>query len=439
MPEAAPTRHAVLATVGTDGDIFPFLGLGRILRARGHRVTLATHEHFASRAAAAGLEFCALVSNAETEDLLARASLWNPIRGPQTIAAWGRPMMRRHHAELRRSIAFGNASLIANPGVVAARLLAEERSIPLTSVVLQPWIIQSIHAPPAMMGGLSLPQGMPRVLGRAYYRAFDAMGWFLVGRELNRLRSSLGMAPVRRVFQWWLSPSLVLGLFPDWYGPPQADWPPHLRLAGFPLGDSRDDAGLPEDVRTLCAQERPTVALTFGTGMKHSARLFAECIEACRRGGWNGILLSQFRDQLPATLPAFVRHCGFASFESLFPLCRAVVHHGGIGTTSKALRAGIGQLILPFAFDQLDNAKRVMRLGVGTWLTRSHRGAGPLVEALKEVLALEIQSRARAIADRFEGGDGLRNAVDQIEEFWRSDAGPMVQKARLVDGRPSGG
>ena len=428
MPEAAATRHAMLATVGTDGDLFPFLGLGRELHARGHRVTLATHEHFASRAAAAGLEFCALVSDAETEDLLAQADLWHPLRGPQTIAAWGRPMMRRHHAELRRLVASGNASLIANPGVVAARLLAEERSVPLTSVVLQPWIIQSILAPPAMMSGLSLPRGMPRVVGRAYYRAFDALGWFLVGRELNRLRSSMGMAPVRRVFRWWLSPSLVLGLFPDWYGPPQRDWPPQLRLTGFPIGDSRDDTELPEDIRALCAQERPTVAFTFGTGMKHAAGLFEECIEACRRGGWNGIFLSQFRNQLPVPLPPFAMHCGFASFESLFPLCRAVVHHGGIGTTSKALRAGIGQLILPFGFDQLDNAKRVAHLGVGTWLPRAHRSAGALVEALRAVLVAEIRTRAKAIADRFEARDGLRNAADQIEAFWRSDAGSNVPK-----------
>ncbi|MFO1459563.1 MAG: glycosyltransferase [Verrucomicrobiota bacterium] len=413
----------MIATVGTDGDLFPFLGLGRVLRSRGYRVTLATHESFAGRAAAAGLEFASLVSVAETEDLLSRKSLWDPIRGPMTLAAWGRPLMRRHYAELRRLVSPTDGMLIASPGVMGARLLAEERSVPLVSVVLQPWMIPSRMAPPTMMGIGTLSPRAPRVVGETYYRLFDLVGWFLVGRELNRLRSSLGMAPVRRVFPWWLSPSLVLGLFPDWYGPPQGDWPPQLRLAGFPIGDSRDDAELPQDVRSLCTQGRPTVAFSFGTGMKHAAALFSECIEACRLGGWNGILLTRFRDQLPATLPSFVTHCAFAAFERLFPRCGAVVHHGGIGTTAKALHAGIGQVILPFAFDQLDNATRVTRLGVGTWLPRERRSAEALVTALKKAMVPEVKSRAAGLAARFESIDGLQEAANQVERFWRSDPG----------------
>ncbi|MBL9173892.1 MAG: glycosyltransferase family 1 protein [Verrucomicrobiales bacterium] len=413
----------MLATVGTDGDIFPFFGLGRVLRSRGYRVTLATHEHFRARAANAGLEFLTLVSGAETEDLLSRRSLWHPILGPWTIATWGRPLMHRQYAELRRLVSPADSALIASPGVIGARLVAEERSIPLVSIVLQPWLIPSRMAPPAMMGGGTLSPNAPRFVGAAYDRAFDLVGWFLVGRGLNRLRSSLGMAPVRRVFQWWLSERLALGLFPDWYGPPQGDWPPQLRLTGFPIGDSRDDSGLPGDLGAHCARDRPTVAFSFGTGMKHAAALFSECIEACRLGGWNGILLTRFREQLPENLPAFVKHCGFVAFERLFPRCGAVVHHGGIGTTAKALGAGIGQVILPFGFDQLDNAKRVVRLGVGTWLPRADHRAGPIVEALRKVLVPEVRSRARAIAGRFDGMDGLRDAVNQIEGYWQSDEG----------------
>lgn len=418
-------RHAVLATVGTDGDIFPFLGLGRVLRSRGNRVTLATHEHFAARAAAAGLEFVPLVSQVETEDLLSRESLWHPVWGPWTIAAWGRPQMSRHYAELRRLVSSSDGTLIASPGVIAARLLAEERSVPLVSVILQPWMIPSRVAPPIMMAGGTLPPNAPRLVGRAYYGVFDLMGWFLVGRELNRLRSSLGMSPVCRVFRWWLSPGLVLGLFPDWYGQPQSDWPQQVHLAGFPIGDSRVDAELPEDLRTLCAQKRPTVAFSFGTGMKHAADLFSECIEACRLGGWNGLLLTRFRDQLPATLPPFVKHSAYVAFERVFPLCGAVVHHGGIGTTAKALHAGIGQVVLPFGFDQLDNAMRVGRLGVGTWLPRARRGAGALVDALRAALVPDIRCRAKAIAERFETMDGLRDAADQMEKFWESRVVPQ--------------
>ena len=76
----------------------------------------------------------------------------------------------------------------------------------------------------------------------------------------------------------------------------------------------------------------------------------------------------QYPKQLPAPLPSFARHCEFAPFRLLFPYCAAVLHHGGVGTTTKAVAAGTPQLILPVAFDLVDNAKRVKQLGVGDWL-----------------------------------------------------------------------
>jgi len=67
--------HAILVGIGTDGDVYPFLALGTELRGRGYRVTLASHEHFAQRAREGGLEFDALVSDAETRELWEQRNL----------------------------------------------------------------------------------------------------------------------------------------------------------------------------------------------------------------------------------------------------------------------------------------------------------------------------------------------------------------------------
>jgi UDP:flavonoid glycosyltransferase YjiC (YdhE family) len=234
--------------------------------------------------------------------------------------------------------------------LLAARLIQEKLGVPLVSVVLQPWMIPSVFAPPVMMGGLTLPRWAPRAIVKTYFRALDGFGALLLGRELNSLRASLGLKRVRRIFQWWFSPELVIGMFPEWFGEPQRDWPHQIKLAGFPLNDGQPNDGVPEDTIEFCRAGSPPIAFTFGTGMMHARELFQKAIEACRMLRERAIFLTKFRSQLPRSLPPFAHHCDFAPFQKLFPLCAAVVHHGGIGTVAKALAAGTPQLVLPFAW-----------------------------------------------------------------------------------------
>jgi rhamnosyltransferase subunit B len=413
----AEARHAILVSVGTDGDVYPFLSLGMTLRSRGHRVTLATHEHFSGLATENDLEFRALVSNAETEELLEKPDFWHPYKGPMVAAKWGRRFIHRQHEVLRELVAGERVQLIASPGVVAARVIQEQFGTPLASIVLQPWMIPSVHAPPTMMGGLTFPRWAAPFGGDTYLWLFNRVGALLVGRRLEELRRSLGLKPIRRFFHWWLSPSLVVGMFPEWFASPQPDWPSQMKLAGFPVNDGKPTADLPLEIRQFCEAGKPPVAFTFGTGMMHAAELFREGMEACQSLEVRGILLTKFRSQLPAQLPASVIYCGFAPFQKLFPRCAAVVHHGGIGTTAKALAAGVPQLILPFAFDQMDNANRVRKLGCGDWLKPKQRNAIQLARGIATVITSKVATQARAIAGRFNGNDGLKTAADFLESL----------------------
>ena len=368
--------HAILASIGTDGDVIPYVGLGARLRARGHRVTLAANENFRGLAEEHGLAFHSLVTNEETRALFGNPGFWDPLRGTWIAARWGARLIARQYEALAGLAGDRDAVLAAVPALFAARLVQETLSRPLVSVVLQPWMIPSAVSPPAMPGGLSLPPGTPLPIADLYWGLFDLAGAVLAGGRLNRLRASLGLKPVRRMFRWWFSPQRVLGFFPDWYGRPAADWPAQMRLIGFPNYDGRPAADLPAEVQEFCGAGPPPVAFTFGTGMMHATEFFRSALKACRLLGVRGLFLTKYTRQLPSALPPFVLHCPFAPFQELFPRCAAVVHHGGVGTTARALAAGTPQLALPLAYDQADNAVRVKNLGVGDWLNVRHRSGG---------------------------------------------------------------
>src|SRR6185436_21059052 len=101
--------------------------------------------------------------------------------------------------------------LVANPGVLASRLVQETLGTPTASLLLQPGLLPSSTSPPEMPGGATIPNWLPHPLRRLYWLGVDAAGYALVARTLNPVRAELRLPPVRRLFRWWLSPQLVIG------------------------------------------------------------------------------------------------------------------------------------------------------------------------------------------------------------------------------------
>lgn len=408
--------HAVLATLGTHGDVAPYLGLGCELRRRGHRVTLATNAGYAADAAALGFEFRPLMAQDAVDRLLNDPGFWHPLKGPIIGVQHGARLIPGQYAMLEDLAADPATVFIANPGVFAARIAGEKFGRPLATVILQPWILPSAIAPPTMAFGLTLPTGLPRWMGRAYWRLYDAAADWLVAATVNALRKKLQLAPVCRLPRWWFSPDLILGMFPDWFGGRPADWPRQLKLTGFPAYDGVGSR-LPDEVSAFCAASDPPVAFTAGTGMLHAEAFFRDAVAVCQTQNRRGLLMTRHALQVPVDLPESVRHCPFAPFGELFSLCAAVVHHGGAGTTARALAAGTPQVVLPVAWDQPDNARRIAALGVGTWLPSRRRGATALGAALGRVLTPACQQACAAIRQRFDVANPFVLAAGWIEEL----------------------
>jgi UDP:flavonoid glycosyltransferase YjiC (YdhE family) len=275
-----------------------------------------------------------------------------------------------------------------------------------------------------VLPGLFMPDWLPRFAKRFQYWLADALIIDrILTRGLNAFRAEVGLPPVCDLTGgWWHSPQRVLGLFPDWYAPPQPDWPPQVRLTGFPLYDERELHDLPAELTEFLNGGEPPIVFTPGSAMRHGHAFFEAAVEACRLLGRRGLLLTRFPEHLPASLPESVRHFSYVPFSQVLPRAAALVHHGGIGTTAQGLAAGIPQLVMPLAHDQPDNAARLRRLGVARSLQPRAFRAAAVARALESLLTSpDVAARCRDYAGRIRESRPLEEASRLVEELAGTD------------------
>lgn len=408
----------LLVPFGSAGDVHPFLGLGVALQARGHRITLISNGPYQSLAEGEGLDFIYL----EQKKLMKKRSLlhsvggrWRKLGRSSTVV----PLLRPLYEVIADRYVPGQTVVVASSLALGARVAHEKLGVPLATVHLYPAVFRSVYRPP-VQPPLVLPEALPAWMKRAAYWLLDTLVLDpVIGRPTNDFRAELGLPPVRRLFDAWRhSPQRVIGLFPAWYGPPQPDWPPQTCLTGFPRFDGRDLTDLPAAVRTFLDEGEPPIVFTPGSAMKRGHRFFRESVAACQRLGRRGLLLTRHRDQVPAELPAGIRHIDYVPFSQVLPRAAALVHHGGIGSAAQAMAAGIPQLIVPRRHDQPDNARRLGNLGVARTLNPGAYRAPAVANALKELLSsTEVAQRCRTIAHRFDARDSLDEACELIEQL----------------------
>lgn len=409
-------ERVLIVASGSYGDVYPFIALGQTLQRRGQEVLLFTNPYFAHAVQAAGLTLVPVGTAAEYEQIAADPQLWHPRRGLRVILAALLAYLRPGYDALVAHYRPGQTRLVASTLAFSARLLQETHAAPLATVHLAPSIFRSAYHMPEMPG-LTLPARLPRSLKTLFWWLVDRYALDpLYSNRLDAVRADLGLPPVRRVFHDWLhSPNLVIGLFPDWFAAPQPDWPAQTHLTGFPLYDEADPAGLPADVEAFLAAGSPPLVFTPGSAMRHGQDFFTESIAACERLGRRGILLTRYPEQIPAPLPASIRYVPFVPFSQLLPRCAAVVHHGGIGSCSQGLQAGIPQLVRALAYDQFDNAARLAELGVGRRLTVAQYRTERVAATLDGLLTEPVQRRCQAVAGRLrQTPDPLASSCDLI-------------------------
>lgn len=409
----------LLTALGSYGDVHPMVGLGAAMQARGHQVAVISNPHFRPVIESARLELLPIGTAKEYDELTRHSDLWHPLRGPRLILQTGAVGLLRELYELiTANFVAGETVLGAHPLDMASRIFQERHGAPMASIHFAPVALRSMHESPRMFGML-LDNWVPRPIKRLQFWLADRL---IVDRwlqeEVNGLRGELGLPPVRRfLHEWYFSSQRVIGLFPDWFAPQQPDWPRQTVLAGFPLWDQATATELPDGMREFLEEGDPPIVFSPGSAMTEGKAFFAAAVDACQRLGRRGVLLTQYAEQLPARLPPKVRHFGFVPFSQVLPQAAGFVHHGGIGSSAQGLASGVPQLVMPMAYDQLDNATRLKRLGVGTFLTRRKFRAPAVASRLEQLLASNrVHKRCHHWAQQCDSQASLDAACHLLED-----------------------
>jgi len=404
------------------------IAIGFELRRRGHTVRFCTSETYRVKLESLGFEFDAMRPDATPENP-AMAHMIKEIMDPRKgterlIQGLIGTTVRETYEDLLRAVTGPPAMDLVVSGelVYPAPLIAEKLNLHWASYITAPMSFFSAHDPPVLP---PFPRLAPilRRAGPAVNRAVIGVIKIVTrpwSKRIRGLRTELGLPPGKDpIYEGKFSPQLVMAIFSTVLAVPQPDWPRNTVITGFPFYDGESaQVPLPHLLAKFLEAGDPPVVFTLGSSAVHDpGNFYEESAEAARLLKRRAILLMG-RNPLPTRLPDGVIALEYVRFSDLFPRAAAVVHQGGVGTTGQTLRAGRSMLVMPYNFDQPDNAARIARLGAGKVIPRGQYRARLVAQQLRELLDNPNYAQNSAeISRRIAKERGAESACDALERL----------------------
>ncbi len=410
--------NVVLATVGSLGDLHPFIALGLALERLGVRVLLTAAAEYEAKVKLAGLRFQAV--RPSFADMQAAVDM---NRSELTRAALARsdfllerlimPHLIESYTDASRAIQ-GADMVLTSSLAFGMRLAAEHERVAWLGIVLQPSLFFSAYDPPEIPRAPALA-ALLRLAGPSVTRRAFGIVRHALRRQLRpvadlRVRLKLGPTRGHPLFEGQFSIAGALALYSPLIGALQADFPQPSCIAGFAGFDSEDGAASTLDAALAHFLEcgPPPVVFTLGSLIVNSpGNFFWESAAAAQRVGRRAVLIVGEDTAAYSQLTSDAVHvCRYAPHSLVFPRSHLIVHQGGIGTLAQALRSGRPQLIVPFYGDQADNAARAARLGVALAMSPRRYRASPASRTLETLNGPSYRRRATEVGSQLAGEDG---------------------------------
>lgn len=417
-----------MLTVGTRGDVQPFVALAVELRRRGHEVAVCTAPNFEGFVRSRGVDFLPIradflqfTQSEEGKKMLGG----NPLETMKNMKKLIFPMMETMLLDSWTATREADA-LIYHPKAFGGYDLAEKLDIPAFVAHPIPMI--------APTGGLTNP-ALPFATGNRWLnRRSYAVNRLLLGSFMGLInrwrRETLGLRGKRTVFSddlrvrgrdipvlYGCSPSVV---------PFDLAWKGRVSMEGFWFLPSTDEWKPPEALERFLAEGSAPIVVSFSSmPLKDPERTFDMLSEALALAGWRGVVLTGWSGmRASGDLGGGVFALEEAPHDWLFPRSAGVVHHGGAGTTAAALRAGVPMAICPFSGDQPFWARRMQALGVSPApLPEKRMSAAAFASRIEAMTSGEgMRCRASALAAAIASEHGVAATADFVERYARDFA-----------------
>ena len=372
-------RIAIIS-LGSRGDVQPYIALGKGLQKAGHIVRLASHENFESLISSHGLEFFPMTGN--VQEFMATPKM-------RELTEKGDFLAINAEATLLQAYIFPFTPTKAFPAILFPKSLAK----------LGSYINWFSH-----------------VLFRQIMWQGTRQGDELARKQVLELPA----APFLGAYN---SPHLqrfpvLYGFSPSIINPP-SDWQ-NTHVTGYWFLDEDPNWTPSKDLMDFLLEGSPPVFIGFGSMGNRNPEATADLVlKAIAIAGQRAILQSGWGGLSKRDLPDTVFIVDSIPHAFIFPYVAAVVHHGGAGTTSAALRAGVPSIVIPFFGDQPFWGNLIAELGVGTKpIPRKKLTAEHLAKAIQmAVTDRSMCETAANLGEKIRAENGIAKAVAIVNQI----------------------
>lgn len=406
-----------ILTYGSRGDVQPFIPLALGLMGRGHSVKLAAPARFRDIVEEHHIQFVSLAGDPEELSRRLNDAGYNFIRLTRQLMA--------HAIEIGADIyrqtweACRDADLILHTfsHAVGAHTLARELNIPDIHIQIFPMFTPTGDYPNITMPDLVYPpfNRFTHVISQKVTSWGSKFGF-------ERVRRRAGL-PQRKLYSPFEDnpprpPTPVLCAWSPSVIPPSRDWPPHVHVTGWYFMDRNREYSPPPELWDFLETGPSPVCVSFGSMVHRDAGKIDRIVqESLRQTDNRGIILSGWSPVKNSSSDQLL-YMEAAPHDWLLPRCKMIVHHGGAGTTSAGLRAGIPNIVVPFMADQPFWGRRVQAIGAGPKpIPVKKLSSGKLTTAILEAGSPDCRARAQTIGQTIRSEDGVTEAVNWIEGY----------------------
>jgi sterol 3beta-glucosyltransferase len=405
----APIK-VVIPTVGTRGDVQPYIALALALDEAGFETTIASHPVMQDLVTSYGARFKPMGPDVdigkEAANIRTRSHNW--LVGFMRVMQFTVSVVEKSQGDILEMCRQANLVIVSHS--FAGRAEADKLGLPVVSVTLQPQAIPARDPNQPFV---------KRLGGRAASAVFAPM----MVRPYNRIRRRLGVPTVKNLEEMMSADLNLVPLSPV-VTPPDPNWGAQHKVVGYWFSEEPRDWTPPEDLANFLKSGGPPVVISLGamsTGKEESlqtAKLFLEALDSTGLRaviqGWDEVM-----GQLEVSPQVF--HAGSVPHTWLLPRACCLVHHGGFGTTASGLKAGTPSLVIPHIIDQFYWGQRVFELGAGPKpIPRKELSVEKLSDALLQAARdEELRAGAARIGSQIRAEDGLGSAVRLVKNFVR--------------------